>query len=450
MKSKVQYAIDKYNMLENGDKVIVALSGGADSVCLLHIFVSLREKYNLTICAAHLNHMIRGEEAKRDMDFVKQLCKSLGVKLFCKEQNIEQMAKDLKQSLELCGRNARYEFFSDLANSENAKIATAHTASDNLETMIYNISRGTSINGLKGIVPKRNYIIRPLIFVTRQQIEEYCKNNKLCYVNDSTNSSDLYTRNKIRHQVVPVLKNINPLVESSVSDLSCEAFEINNFLEEYANNALKEIKTTFKGKTYYDTSKLRSLPPIIQKQSVAVIFKTAGVKDFSRKHINICCDIINNGGEIDLNSDYKAVSSQNLFRVVKKQTENELELQVQFLKDCNFSFCDKKYSVSEISLEEIKSEEFDACLAQLVDISYAEENATFRLRQEGDFLVLPKRNITKTLKKFLNEEKIPKEERDKMVVLAVDSEILWLEGFGTTKSGMIKQNSNKALKITVL
>ena len=199
MKDKVVRALQQYSMLNQGDSVIVALSGGADSVALLNVICSFKEKYNLKIYAAHLNHGIRGEEAERDENFCKILCDKLNIELFTKRINIRQLAKVQKISEELCGRNERYSFFENLSRRLNAKIATAHTASDNAETVLFNLARGSSLGGISGILPVRDNIIRPLIYVTRAEVEQYCKENNLDYVTDSTNLTDDYTRNHIRH-----------------------------------------------------------------------------------------------------------------------------------------------------------------------------------------------------------------------------------------------------------
>lgn len=142
MLNRVIATVEKYGLLEKGDSVIVALSGGADSTALLSVFVSLKEKYNLSIYAAHINHNIRGDEAKRDENFCKILCKKFNTELFIKRVDVPTLAKQQKISEELCGRNVRYAFFEELSQKLCAKIATAHTASDNAETLIFNIARG--------------------------------------------------------------------------------------------------------------------------------------------------------------------------------------------------------------------------------------------------------------------------------------------------------------------
>ena len=163
-------AVNKYNLLENNDTVAVALSGGADSVSLLHMLYSVKQKYNLTLYAIHINHMIRGAEADRDEEFCRKYCEKLSVKLFVKRIDVPNIAKDEKISTELCGRNVRYKAFDELSKELGCKIATAHTLSDNAETFMINLIRGTSLNGLCASPEKRDDIIRPLILCDRAYI----------------------------------------------------------------------------------------------------------------------------------------------------------------------------------------------------------------------------------------------------------------------------------------
>ena len=201
IKNSVLKAIKQFSMLEKSHNVTVALSGGADSVSLLHILYELRDELGITLSAAHLNHMIRGDEALRDENFARQECEKLGIPFFCERADVPKYAKEHRVSTELAAREIRYEF---LSNVSDGLIATAHTASDNIETIIFNLARGTGLKGLCGIPPVRENIIRPLIFCTREEIEAYCSANRLSYVTDSTNLSDDYSRNKIRHTIVPV------------------------------------------------------------------------------------------------------------------------------------------------------------------------------------------------------------------------------------------------------
>ena len=209
MKNKIHEAIKRYNMIRRGDRILAALSGGADSVTLLHYLFIYKDILGITVEAAHVNHMLRGKEADRDELFCRSLCEDMGIKLHVKRADVRKIAKDKGLSEELCGRNIRYEFFDEIVNNSGMKIATAHTLSDSIETMIFNLARGTGLKGLCGIPPVRKNIIRPLINCYRSDIENYCKEHNLDYVTDSTNLEDDYSRNFIRHNILPQLKNIN-------------------------------------------------------------------------------------------------------------------------------------------------------------------------------------------------------------------------------------------------
>ena len=243
--TKTEAAIKKYDLLSGGDSVIIALSGGADSVTLLSVLNSIKEKYNLKLYAAHLNHGIRGEEADNDEKFCKVLCENYNVQLFVKHIDVPKLCTEQKISAELCGRNERYKFFDELSAKLNAKVATAHTASDNAETLLFNLCRGSSLAGAAAIPPKRGNIIRPLITLTRNEIESYCAENSLSYVTDSTNMSDSYTRNKIRHKVIPALKEVNPQAESAMLAFSRSEHGFWGFYERmihFCLNAFAEVK----------------------------------------------------------------------------------------------------------------------------------------------------------------------------------------------------------------
>ena len=196
--------IEKYNLIQNGDKIVIGVSGGPDSICLLHILNSLKEKYNLQLFVAHINHQIR-ENAKIDEQYVSQFCKKIDVPLFVLHTDVLNIAKQEKISTEEAGRNERYKFFDEiLKKTKSNKIAIAHNSNDKAETVIMNILRGSGISGLKGIEPKRdNKYIRPLIETTREEIEKYCKDNNLETRHDESNDENLYNRNKIRNIVIP-------------------------------------------------------------------------------------------------------------------------------------------------------------------------------------------------------------------------------------------------------
>jgi len=220
MNTKVQQAIRQYNMIFAGEQVTIALSGGADSVALLHILLDL----GYDVSAVHVNHNLRGEESNRDQEFVFDLCSRLNINLKIHSITIQQKKH---QSLEEAAREVRYSLF-------EGKTATGHTASDNAETVFLNLIRGTGLKGLCGIPPVRDNIIRPLILCTRTEVEEYCAANNLQYVTDSSNLSDEFTRNKLRLSLIPVIKELNPAFDGTITRM-CEILrEDSDFLENLA------------------------------------------------------------------------------------------------------------------------------------------------------------------------------------------------------------------------
>lgn len=204
------HAIDRFSLLNGSERILVGFSGGADSTLLLTLLNSIE---GLEIAAAHLNHGIRGDEAKRDEDFCREYCEKLGVRIFLSHSNVPELAKMTGKSLEEAARDARYSFFEKISEENGySLIATAHNADDSLETAIFHLARGSSVDGLCGIPPKRGNLIRPLILLSKDEIVSALEDRGIPYVTDSTNLSNEYTRNMIRHTVIPQLKKINPSI----------------------------------------------------------------------------------------------------------------------------------------------------------------------------------------------------------------------------------------------
>ena len=225
MKNKVLETINKYNLIENGDKLVLGVSGGPDSISMLDILNKIRLdntiKLNFKLVVVHINHMIR-EEAKEDELYVKNYCHKNNLEFYSKSIDVKKLANTNKIGTEEAGRNARYEFFNEiLEKTTSNKIAIAHNKNDNAETMIMNIMRGSGVSGLKGIEPKRGIYIRPLIECERTEIEKYCEENILNPRIDKTNFENEYTRNKIRNVVIPYIKKeFNPNIINTLERLS--------------------------------------------------------------------------------------------------------------------------------------------------------------------------------------------------------------------------------------
>ena len=247
MKNKVLETIRKYKLIENNDKIVLGVSGGPDSIAMLNILDDIKNdeniKLNFTIIVAHINHLIR-EEAKQDEEYVKEFCKERNIEFYSKSIDVQKIANTNKIGTEEAGRNVRYEFFDEVLIKTNSnKIAIAHNKNDKIETIIMHILRGSGINGLKGIEPKREKYIRPLIECERNQIEEYCQKENLNPRIDKTNFENIYTRNKIRNVVIPYIKKeFNENIINTMDRFSNLITEEDKYIENQVKDIFNDIK----------------------------------------------------------------------------------------------------------------------------------------------------------------------------------------------------------------
>ncbi len=428
MRDRVRLFAEENCLLNKGDRVIVALSGGADSVALLHVLISLKEEYSLQIYAAHFHHGIRGKEADRDMAFAESLCKRLDVPIFCERADVPAAAAHSGESLELCGRKLRYGFFDRIVRGlGGGKLATAHHRDDNAETVLLNLTRGAGLSGLGGIPVKRDNIIRPLLCVSRGEIEAYCEANGLDYVNDSTNLSDDYTRNRLRHQVMPVLRELNPSIAESINHTSALMREADAYLGNISLTELNNAKTPYG----YSCEALLQLPGIILKYAVKKVVKNAGAPvDF--RHIALIIEAMSNGGTVELGQGYTAACAQGILRVISDSGDgrkNDCVPFSEYIKTHGTKavirggapFLSDGTKINNLLLKDCIPCDIISC------------DTVLRTRRAGDSFTDARRGVTKSLKKLMNELKIPRELRDSVPVVAEGSVILWLSGYGTSK-----------------
>ncbi len=434
----ILHTINKYEMIKKGETVAVGVSGGADSVCLLHFLSLIREDYGIVVKVVHVNHNIRGEEAKRDENFVKALCESLGVEFICFNVDVPKKAKELSIGEEECARKLRYECFEKV---ECDKIATAHTLSDSAETVIFNLARGTGLKGVCGISPKRGKIIRPLIELTRADTEKYCRDNALLFVTDSTNLCDDYTRNKIRHNVIPILKEINGGFEKNIGRFTETAINENNFIDLCALELVK--KATFEGG--YKREVLLSAHTAVLKRAVAILLSSKMQKDTEYRHIELCCNIIKNGkGSLEIGKDLFFEVSNDIIRFRSAETEQSnlsWEIKAGIGKTTTLF---GSYEIFLYNSDEIREKKIYNCIAaDNIDT----EKLILRSRRSGDEFTSIKRKNTKTLKKIFIENKVAKKDRHKKALLCFGNEILWVESLGTNAKYVVQKETKKILLI---
>ncbi len=445
MRNKALQTVQKYNMLQNNDTVLVGLSGGADSCALLYFLKSVQELYHLRIYACHINHGIRGAEADHDEQYVMDLCRKLNIEVFVLHADVPAESKRLKISAEQCGREIRYRFFGQKAAELHAKVATAHTASDNVETILLNLARGTGVTGLCGIPPVRENIIRPLIEVTREEIEQYCHENDICFVTDSTNLTHDYTRNKIRLDIVPVLKQINPSVESTITAMSDKMRNTADFLKSTAQKALDNAHTPYG----YETEQLQKLDKVVFAEAVRILFKEYDMVPES-KHIEMIQKIVYNRGTVQVKDNLYAVSKQGLFRIYR-QNMSVNSPKIPFQGQSEIIIDNIKITFRELNLSEYNNtKKINKILFHnSLDCDTIPLTSFIRFRESGDRFSLPKRKVTKPLRKLMNELHIPSETRDRLVLLADGNRVLWAEHIGVSEQCRVTFSTQHAVTITV-
>ena len=266
MLNKLLRTIRQYGMISPGDTVICAVSGGADSVALLFALYLLKDKLGFSLEAAHFNHHLRGEESNRDAEFVKDLCDRYDIPLHLGEGNV----KPGKKGLEAAARDARYAFLKSLSG----KIATAHTADDNAETVLLHLVRGTGLKGLGAIAPVNGTVIRPMLAVTREDVEHFNEEWCLSHIEDSSNETDAFLRNRLRHHVMPLLKKENPKLAENLSEMALRLREDEDFLSRQSNFG-----------TLPAVEMLKTLHPAQRSRCLEVFLKENGVKEPEQSHI---------------------------------------------------------------------------------------------------------------------------------------------------------------------
>ncbi len=299
IKDKVIQTIQKNKLIEKGDKIVLGVSGGPDSMAMLNILNEIKEDMKIEIFVAHINHMIR-EEAIDDEKYVQNYCAKHNIEFYAKRINVKEIANNNKIGTEEAGRNVRYAFFEEIKNKTNSnKIAIAHNKNDKIETIIMNLLRGSGLSGLKGIEPIRdNKYIRPLIDCERDEIENYCKENSLNPRIDKTNLENDYTRNKIRNIVIPYIKQeFNPNIIETINRLSCVATDESDFIEKQAREIFTDILIEqTKSQIVLDLNKFNTQHIVIKNRLILYVIKEimGSTQGISKIHIDDIIKLCNN------------------------------------------------------------------------------------------------------------------------------------------------------------
>ena len=420
--------------------VLVAVSGGADSMALLHTLLSFSEE-GVRVSAVHIHHGLRGENADRDEQFVRDYCRNNDVELLVYHENVAEYAADNKLSIEEAGRHIRYERFEDARAQLKADwIATAHTASDRVETALMRIIRGTGTDGLLGIPETRGHICRPLLSCTRLEVEEYCAQCNIAYVNDETNTDMTFMRNRIRHQVLPMLKEINPSVEDALLRLSEQAACDSDLLLCQARGRLQEAEEAYG----YDVKAFIQMASPIKHRMIVLMMRDASVPSIEQTHICAAEQCIDNGrGETLLPGGYVFSVSQGVAKV-RHGESNSMPLPVDLdALPVNGWFGEHAYKMT-VKKADCKNVH-NLFSNTILDYAKIEGNLQIRCRQEGDMIHPVNRGVGKSLKKLMNECALPAYVRDSYPVLCDDFGVVMVPGYAVDERVKVTDNTKHLL-----
>lgn len=405
MLNKLTAFAGRYHMIAPGDTVICAVSGGADSVGLLFALYLLQEKLQFKLQAAHFNHQLRQEESDRDEAFVRQLCDRYDIPLFVGTAPV----KAGKKGLEAAAREARYRFFETL----DGKIATAHTANDNAETVLLHLVRGTGLKGLGAIAPVNGRLIRPMLNVTRQEVlaflEEYC----LSYVQDSSNDTDAFLRNRLRHRVMPLLEEENPRIAENLSAMALELRQDEEFLAQKA-----EKQRTLQ------VQALREYHPAVRSRILERFLKENGVKEPEYAHIFLAESLVFSEKPSAYAHFPGGIVIERCYDILQKKTDASFTPVVLA--------CPGETRIPELKLRICCSPASEIVNEAHVFTIASQGQLCLRSRREGDEIRLP--GGTKSLKKLFIDRKIPASQRHLVPVLADEMGVLAVDGIGVNQN----------------
>ncbi len=456
-----KYAID-HGMFEKNDHILIGLSGGADSVCLFRFLLDIAEKYELKIYAVHINHMIRDQGAQRDENFVRDLCAWWDVPLSVFKIDVPAYAKKHHMTEEEAGRDVRYQCFEKTAREQSCqKIAVAHHADDLAETVLFRMIRGTGLLGLGAIRPVYEGKIRPLLCLTKCEILEILEKLGQDYIEDETNTDVEYSRNYIRHEILPRLSDINPKASQHMAQLSLQAQELEQFLEPIFEKCYQECVERKKDRLYLSIERYQQLQAVPRDEVIRrILFEAAGRrKDISKIHVDKVKKLV----------DQKSGSSINLpYNIVAVKESDQL----RFMSREQFESCSDKIEeiCYEISLDKasspviLKTKEgmqfifsFEApnlsdytkgdCV-KYFDYDKIDKDVCIRNQKDGDYFIADKQKHKKMLRRYFIDEKIPRDERKNKLLFASGSHVLWIVGGRICESCKVTESTKRVLKIT--
>ncbi|AAL94067.1 tRNA(Ile)-lysidine synthetase [Fusobacterium nucleatum subsp. nucleatum ATCC 25586] len=430
----------KYNLIENNDTIVVGFSGGPDSVFLVEMLKKLQYFFNFKIYLVHINHLLRGEDADSDENFSFEYAKKNNLEIFIKRIPVKEIAKEVGKTLEEVGREERYKFFSEIYEKVGAnKIATAHNKDDQIETFLFRLIRGTSLQGLEGIKIKNNNIIRPISEIYKKDILEYLNKNEIQYKIDKTNFENEFTRNSIRLNLIPFIEErynikfkdkIFSLIEEIRENNQNNSLNLSNYTDSENRIILEKIKFL----SDFDKKNLLSL--FLNQKNIEV----------NRNKIDEINSLIKSNGtkKIDLDKSYRIVKDYTHLYIEEKKENFTIVNRVVKLKiPSEQIFDDFKISVNIVKNLDIPKKKnqylLDALYNDIIEVRY---------RKEGDRIFLDEKH-SKKIKEVFIDQKIPKDMRDRLPIFLYNNKIFWIYNVKKAYIPKINKNESKLIKVLI-
>ncbi|MEE1086222.1 MAG: tRNA lysidine(34) synthetase TilS [Schaedlerella sp.] len=473
---KVEKYIRKNGMFTTEDRVIAGISGGADSVCLFFVLLELKKKLGIEFIAVHINHQIRGKSAEEDEVFVKKLCEKYSIKLEIFHKNVVSIAKNRKQSLEEAGRIVRREAFEEvLRKYEGTKIALAHHQNDNAETLLMNLSRGTGLKGLCGIRPVNGVYVRPLLCMSRREIEKFLEEHGESFCTDETNSDTIYTRNSLRYEVIPVLeKNVNTHAVRHMNEAMEQLLELEEYMEEQTELAWKNCVCEKDGGLFVYREALEKYPAILRKMLLRKCIGQldGGLQNLGQVHVILLLELFEkqSGRSLDFPKGIRAYRryegvflekiqedlSVNKDKMKCCKSEGKVNVQPEWgqelvvpgenrIEGKNLTIICKLFQKKDdFSIQNIPQKNY----TKWFDYDIIESSLCVRTKKPGDRIVINK-GQSKKLKSWFINEKIPAEGRKKVMLLADGDQIMWIIGHRMSSAYQITEHTKNILQVEI-
>lgn len=443
MYEKVKAYVKKYHMLEKGDKVIAGVSGGADSVCLLFVLISLAKEIGFCIHAVHIHHGIRGNSADRDEAFVHKLCQDWEIPLTVYRKNIPEYAKEYRLTEEEAGREVRRGAFEEvLRQQKGTKIALAHHLNDNAETLLFNLCRGTGLKGLGGIAPVSGIWIRPFLCVKRLEIESYLEKWGISYCTDETNAQNTYARNRIRNEVIPYLEtNLNEQAAVHIAETAEQMRALGEYVAGEVQRLKKECTREDKtGRLFLIEENFRKTEKVFQPYLLHEILCDASGrrKNIEEIHVRLIKELLQKqvGRRVNLPYNLTASRCYEGLCFIKETEDSDTASEIRG----EFRMQIKQRTVNKEAFPQKN-------YTKWFDYDIIKNTVKIRHREPGDYLTIDKYGNTKKLKEYFINEKIPKSIREHIWLVADGSHIMWVVGYRQNQMYQITDKTKRILEI---